>query len=174
MPKQPKHTRVIGGNAVIVNPDMPAAKSSFVEPGRTGRAEAAVGLEGLAEEITHGQSDYHLADVKEAGIHVEFVGDDDGGGIVFLSESYLVGAPSVLDGRAEDALERDLMQLAQDAGLGGIEVIGNRLQWIKVYDAEGHPIGQNGYVSEEQFEALDVFHENLSCYGDFPDGGDNV
>jgi hypothetical protein len=159
--KQPKHVRVVDGKPILVNPEMPPAKTGTLPPVSKSTSGAALSALLEPEEL---REEYHIADVQEWGIHIDFVSDDDGGGVVFLTDAYMPTRPSVLDVAAEETLENDLTELAKNAGLGGVEIIGNRLQWVKVYDKEGHPIGQDGYVTEDELVALDVFHDNLSHY----------
>jgi hypothetical protein len=170
VPKQPRHTRTINGKLVLVNPDMPPSGQQHAPDPHRPHTGALGDLAQDATDDPQGSALYHFADLQEWGFNVDLVADDDGGGLVFDREHYAPGQISVLDTKVEEELERDLMRLARDSGLGGIEIIGNRLQWIKVYDTEGYPIAQDGYISEGEMDAITAFGQNLSYYRN-PEGG---
>lgn len=161
--RQPEHTRVIRGKAVLVNKGVPSSKkkkeaSQHARPPKPVFDDETLGVYGVEEDGVH------IVDLVEYGMDVSFIADDDGGGVAFNAASYPVAAAceaSVLNPEMENATEERLSRLARGVGLGGVEVFGNVRQWIKVYDGEGYPLGQDGYIPSEVVDKLVEFQKLL-------------
>lgn len=153
MTRQKEHTRTINGKTVLVNKGVTKNPS---EKSTKNKETTLINFPFEKEQDIH-----HIADLSEWGMSTTYVKDDDGGGIAFLTEEYIDNIPSVLDTNAEETLEQTLNFFAKQSGLAGVELIGNRLQWVKVYDPEGHPIGQEGYIDEQTLNYLQNFNEFL-------------